>query len=65
MASSRSSEAVHLIPTAPGFKLILIFLSEFLCKEYRFWFNEIRPIVAIVDDLINPLLFDVCFCLLR
>mgnify|MGYP005720620183 CR=1 FL=1 len=22
-------------------------------------------VVAIVDDLINPLLFDICFCLLR
>ena len=63
MASSRSSAAVQLIPTLIGFKLILIFLFELLCKEYRFWFNEIRPIVAIVDDLKNPLQFDICFYL--
>ena len=65
MASSRSSLAVQLIPTAPGFKLILIFLSEFPCEEYKLWFNEIRPIDAMVDDLINLLLLDIFFCLLR
>ena len=27
--------------------------------------QEIRPIDAMADDLINPLLFDIFFCLLR